>query len=173
MPSKPISIALGALLLLTYLALVRWPAERQVRAKQENLLMAVQDASWGRCKKLISDSYKDHWGWNHDDLVLVMKDLRSQFIVLALTMNESVQTVTDGKRTVVTKLQVSGKPFGLGGTIERRINSLDDPATFTWTKESIWPWSWRLTQIHHPDATVTDGYTPGDLLRLSKGDFDL
>ncbi len=170
--SKPALITIGALLLLVHSALFRWPAERQVRAKQESLLVAVQDASWGRCEKLISSSYQDRWGWNHDDIVLVMKDVRSQFMVLTLTMNEPVQSVAGGVGTVNTGIRVSGRPLGLGSGIQSRLNRVKKPATFTWTKESFWPWSWRLTKIDHSDVDVPETYQPGDLVNLSKGDFN-
>jgi hypothetical protein len=165
--SKANWIVVGAVLLMAYLLVFRWNTNSQLELHQTALIAGIEDNRWGPCEKRISANYEDRWGWKRDDLRLVFQDIRSQFLVLGLHLEDAKWDVAGKKATLTARIRVEGTPFGIGSSIQSMINRESAPMVFKWEKESWQPWSWKLVSMNHPEIEV-DGYEPGDLVRAAK-----
>lgn len=163
--SKSNWIVLGAILFMGYLLFFRWTSAAQLEKQQAALISGVEDNRWGRCEKRISARYEDRWGWKREDLRLVFQDFRSQFLVLGLRLEDPSWDIAGRQATLEARLRIEGTPWGLGASIQSRVNREPAPMIFYWEKESWAPWSWKLVRMNHPEVEVSDSYTPGDLLR--------
>ncbi len=165
--SKTNWIVIGGVLVMTYLLISRWNTQSQLELHQTALIAGIEDNRWGPCKKRISQNYEDRWGWKRDDLKLVFQDIRSQFLVLGLHLEDTRWNVTNNKATLTARIRVGGTPFGIGSSIQSMINRESSPMIFNWEKESWQPWSWKLVSMNHPEIDM-DGYEPGDLVKATK-----
>lgn len=157
-------VVLGVGLMVCLLG-IRWLASGHVEKRQEALIAAIEDGSWGKCEKLISENYADRWGWNRNDLGMVFKDVRSQFLVLSITLEDPDWDITNDRAEVKGRIRLRGRSFGAGAYIEREVNRENEHMSFTWQKESWLPGSWKLVRMHHGELEIPDSYEPGDLLR--------
>ncbi len=77
----------------------------------------------------------------------------------------------DGDAIVITgKLRLDGQG-GIVAPIRRLQHArpfANKPFTFRWRKTGLLPWRWQLDSVHHPDARLPAGYTPGDLRRRTE-----
>jgi hypothetical protein len=168
-PRKPLIIAIAALLVLLigYKAIFTWPAEKQALEKQIKLVAAIESRKWGRVHRLTSENYKDSLGLDREDLLLAFKDLGSQFRSRFELNWEMTGLETDGDAIVITgnmRLDGEGGPFA-PMAIKHAHPYAKTPFTFRWRKSGILPWKWQLESVHHPDARLPEGYSPGDVKR--------
>ncbi len=166
-------IILGTMVLMGNLLFFDWTSRAQLEKRQTALIEGIQDNSWRRCQGVISQRYADRWGWKRDDLRLVFQDVRSQFLVLTLLLENPVWEIAGRKATFKAQLRVRGTPLGMGASVERMINRETEPLFFYWEKESWTPWSWKLVRMNHSEVEIPESYTPGDLLRARNGQFSL
>lgn len=164
-------VVLGTLLAMAYLLFFRWTSSAQLEKAQATLISGIEDNRWSRCKEVVSPTYSDRWGWTRDDLGLVFQDMRSQFLVLTLELQNPVWDIAARKATFKAQLRLRGTPLGVGASIERMVNREVEPMFFYWEKTSWTPWSWKLVRLNHSEVEIPDSYTPGDLLRAREGAF--
>ena len=91
-------------------------------------------------KDFAAADYHDQWGHTPADVVMVTRAVRLQYPDITINAGEPVVN-RDGDIAVVTKR------LTITGAGERRESTF----TFTWRKESLWPWSWKLTKVTAPD----------------------
>lgn len=155
------SLAATALILL-YFVFVHWAPERQVRVKQEQLVLAIAGSDRDTYTALISPVYRDEWNFDRDKLLKAIRQLNRQFISLQATWTPGVQTTSDSTASATGKIQLTGRGNMIGQEAMTRINRLKNPFTFQWKKESWKPWGWRLVRIDQPDLEIPPDYDPDD-----------
>lgn len=143
-----------------------------ISKKQAALITGIEKRSPSRIKRLLSEGYRDRWGFDRQDATEAVVDVGSQFLTLVLTSEEMNVVRVDDRATVTVLLRVGGKPIGPGGSeVTRRLNQLKTPFEFTWEKQSFLPASWRLVQIENVDLPENlYGYEPGDIRRAMQGE---
>ena len=160
-------VTLVLLLVLLVGCFIYWQPARALARKQIELEKSIDSKKTKRFKKLIAESYKDRWNFSADDLAVTMVDIRTQYIILNLQTNESKWSIDGPKATLLVKYRVDGQPkTPAANTITQEANKLKTPMMFTWEKQSILPWSWKLTSFDN--TSIPDdahGYQPGDLTR--------
>lgn len=164
-------ILFAGLVVMAYLLGFRWTSTAQLEKQMNALITGIEDNRWSRSGDRVSERYEDRWGWRKDDLRLVFQDVRSQFLVLGLELENPVWDIAGRKATFKAQLRVRGTPFGLGSSIEGMVNREREPMFFYWEKESWSPWSWRLVKMNHAELEIPESYTPGDLVRARDGQF--
>lgn len=142
--------------------LPRLSSEWQLDRCQQDLFRAIEQRDTRTAWGLVSEEYADHWNFDAAAIRLAMDDVAAQFLTLKITPG-SASWVRSGKTaTHQAVLQLSGKSIGpLGPAILQRATELKAPFEFTWRKEAVWPWSWRLVRVAQPEVEVGEGYTPG------------
>lgn len=163
--SRWVVVSLGLLLML-YLLVFRFNAAAHLEKKQEAFFDAFESGKWEKIEDLLAPDYADQWEWDRNEMLLVLKDVRSQFLGLDVTLRQPAFDVAGDTGTVIGVLHVDGRGFGLADTAAGYVNRLDAPFTFSWRKTSFWPWSWQLVAISHPDMEKPNRYAPGDLIRM-------
>ena len=168
-PRRYIILAAAALLVafISYQAIFKWPAEKQVLAKQEKFIASIESRKWGRVRRLTADEYQDSLGLDHDGLQLALKDAGSQFWTRFELNWEMSELRREGDAIVITgTIRVDGEGGPLVPYVIREARPFaGSPFTFRWSKTGAAPWTWQLESIHHPDASLPDGYRPGDIRR--------
>ncbi len=164
-------IVVAGVALMAYLLLFRWTSSSQLERQQAAVISAIEDNRWSRAGGKVSERYKDRWGWSKDDLGRIFQDLRNQFLVLGIELQNPEWDIAGRRATFKAQLRLRGTPLGLGASIESRVNREAEPMFFYWEKESWLPWSWRLVRLNHAEVEFPDSYTPGDLLRAREGAY--
>lgn len=144
-----------------------------IERKQSAFLETIGNAAWPKCEKLVSEHYADQWKLTRTDLLLVFKDIRSQFLSVAISLRNGSLTIDEGHATYSGFLHLEGRGLGIGAQAQSEIDRLEDPFSFQWDKESILPWSWKLVRVEHPTLEKPEGYQPGDLIKMRDGAMDL
>lgn len=150
--------------------MVHWQPERTVKRQEATLIDAIETKKGARFRRLLSNEYKDRWGFTVDDATNAMLDLRSQFIVLGVIPENEKVVIKGRSATVTSRLTLRGTPIGGGSQVIQEINRLKDPWVFTWKKQSFLPSSWRLVSIDNP--AIPDnvwGYEPGSIRSMMEG----
>jgi len=177
MPRRPIllALALAAILLAVYLFGIRWRAEATVRRNHADFIAAIEDKKWGRIRRLVAPPYGDKWGFDRADVTLAIEDVGSQFVI-NLDFDWTTTSLTrdgDGKTyALVGKGTMRGTGTPLAALIVSQSAAYAaEPFTFTWKKQGLLPWNWKLQKIDHPSLDVPSGYEPGDLRRARAAEF--
>lgn len=92
-----------------------------------------------------------------------MKNLREvfrQYFALTIRTQGSQIDITGNRATVTTNLTVTGTGTGFVEVISSEVNRLPTPWVFTWQKNSVWPWDWRLVHADNAGLTIPGGYLP-------------
>jgi hypothetical protein len=131
---------------------------------QEDFLQRIVKRKRHQALLLTSETYRDVWEFDRNQLELALRDVDSQFLSLQLTPSQETSSYTDGSYLYTARLRLQGQTIGpVGPMMISEANQIQNPFTFHWKKESWWPWSWRLTKIDHPDFRPPNQYTPGML----------
>lgn len=150
--------------------IIHWRPAKTVNRQQATLIDAVESKKGARFRRLLSNEYKDRWGFTVEDATEAMLDVRSQFMTLGITLKEQKIEIAGKRAKIITKFTLGGTPIGGGNEVKRHINGLDTPWEFTWKKQSFLPSSWRLVNIENeaiPDNVW--GYEPGSIRRQMNG----
>ena len=167
-----ILVVLLILVALVVSSFIYWAPEKSVRRKQMALYKAVESKNPARVMRLLSDNYRDRWGFTPKDISESILDARKQFVVMSVQRDETQEVYQiEGSRAIVTtRIRIGGTPSGpAGASVKQQVNRLNKPFIFTWRKESFLPSSWRLVSLEN--ETIPDdvwGYTPGQLSRISE-----
>ncbi len=177
MPRRPFLLALLllAILLAVYLFGFRWRPEATVTRNQAAFIASIENKKWGKCRSLVAPQYGDKWGFNRADLTLALEDVGSQFLI-NLDFEWNTTSLTRGDNgdsyTLVGKGSMRGTGTPLAAIIVGQSAAYAAlPFTFTWKKQSAFPWDWKLQKIDHPSLTIPPGYEPGDLRRAAALSF--
>lgn len=162
---RPILIAgLAVLAGLISLAVVHWSPKRVVERKQAAFIVALEDRSQRKLRRLVSTEYRDRWGFDRDDVITSILDVGGQFFILAVIPSETGFEVEKRSVTVTSRLEISGSGSPIANQAIRTANRLKRPFRFTWRKESFWPGDWNLAELDNPDIPGDlYGYEPGDI----------
>ena len=163
-------IVVGAVVLMGYLLFFRWTSSAQLEKRQAALISGMEDNRWRTCEKRISEEYSDRWGWKRHDLRLVFQDVRSQFLLLSITLEDQEWDVAGKRATLKARVRLGGQPIGFGGAIVDLVNRDPTPVFFLWEKESWTPWSWKLVRMD-VEVEISESYQPGDLVKARRGQF--
>ncbi|MBB5037331.1 hypothetical protein [Prosthecobacter dejongeii] len=127
------------------------PAEKQMLAAQAEFLTALEDRDWDEVKGLLATTYTDAMGHTRETAVEDAQQILSQFISITLqTQNLHFQTQKDQGQTAI-QIRMDGQGLGFGPMVMARVNAMQEPWQFHWHKEGLWPWTWRILRIHHPE----------------------
>lgn len=149
-----------------------WAPRRVVERQHAALIDAIERRSAKRLERLLAADYRDQWDFDRAKAALALSDIGSQFFVLTVTPVESRMESDDGGGIVVRhRVEVQGQGSPIAFEIMRQANRLREPFEFRWSRESFWPWDWRLTGIVQPGLPdELYGYEPGDLRRMMGGE---
>ncbi len=129
-------------------------AERQVLDAQEKLIRAAERRDWEAVKALLADDYTDEAGHDRHLAVDDARQALAHFFTLTIQHEISASTVTGQRAELRAKLRLEGNGAGFSQTVVSTVNHMADPWEFHWRKESAWPWSWRVTRVHHPELAA-------------------
>jgi hypothetical protein len=156
----------GLLLLIIVIPVV-WLAmqwfmapEEQLRQAQLQLIKNMESRSWLSISSTLSDTYLDDWGQDSNTAQNAMRMVLGGFTELRIKQEiQNVEHARSSKSSpelgiVEAMLRVEGQGSGLSDRVMSESERLVSPWMFHWRKEGSWPWSWKLTQIHHDDVNV-------------------
>lgn len=153
-------------LVIVFLVIRHWSAERVVERQQAALVAALERRSPKHLDRLLARDYEDQWEFEREDVKLAAQDIGSQFIILNLVPEAPTYAIADGIAEVTMRFDASGNGSPLAHQIIREANRLESPFLFRWEKQSGWPGDWKLVRIENPDLDgQLRGYRPGDLRR--------
>ena len=117
------------------------PGQR-LKARQEALVEWARDGAPGDfARKFTAADYLDQWHHSAGDIAERVRAAR--FVHPGYTIETAEPDITrSGDMASVTQM-ITIRP-GDGETLEHEFR-------FTWHRESIWPWSWKLRAVHAPD----------------------
>jgi hypothetical protein len=155
----------AALLLLLAVAawltslLTRSP-EQQLRDAQEQLIANLQSRSWFSVANQMSDTYLDDWGQDSSTAHNAMRHVLGGFKALEIGQEFVAFEHAPASKSspalgfVRVHLRVNGDGGPLADMVIAESLRLKEPWFFHWRKEGAWPWSWKLTQVHHDEVSV-------------------
>jgi len=154
-------ICLGVFVLLMggiYLVAFRWSPAAQIRMHQMRLIDAAEHNSRAKLEELISDSYKDQWGFSKKDLLIALRDMRRAFTTVEATPEVIVVHARKEDGAFSTVIRIDGIGYG-AEEVKSEINTITTPFVFHWRKEGPKPWDWGLVRVTN-DGLDLGGYTP-------------
>ncbi len=123
--------------------------QAEVLAAQAALLKKVENRSWGSVKARLADDYRDDYGHDRESAIEDAQTALGGFLSLTIHGElDTLQAVPD-LAMVKMRLRLEGHGLGFSDVVVARLNQLNEPWFFHWHKRGIWPWSWRLVQVHH------------------------
>ncbi len=157
------------LLVLVAILVAMWGLPRlssswHLHHRQAELLTAIEQHQSGRLEQLVSPDYADQWNFTWQQIHSSMEDVSAQFLSLVI-VEADPQWILHGKTADHSaRLTLKGIPATPFGTeMVSRAAKLQQPFTFTWKKESFWPWSWRLIRVANEELHLDSDYRPGML----------
>jgi hypothetical protein len=142
LPASRFGRVLFILFVLLCAALAWWQLDstRLLLAKQKELILwAEQGSPSDFPDDFAAPDYHDQWGHTPQEVAENMRAVRLAY--QKLTVNgDAPQLQRSGDRAVITQ------HITVTGTGERREHDVE----FTWQKQSLWPWSWRLQEVRAP-----------------------
>ncbi len=127
------------------------PAEQQVMAAQMKFITAVEDRDWKEVKSMLADEYTDAVGHDRDNAVGDAEQVLGSFLFLALITETLPFEASADRAGIQMKIQMEGRGLGISPMVMDRVNSMHQPWQFDWHKQGPWPWSWKITRIHHDE----------------------
>ena len=152
-----VRIAAVLLLALALHAAWLWQPERQVRLHQAHFLKAVERRKWDRMAGFIADNYSDQWAHDKGFVTGGSREVFRQFLFLTIEHAVDSCVVEDGSATVRAVVKIGGTGSPVAQYAMAKVNTLGDPFTFRWEKQSWQPWDWQLQRIAHPVLVIPDG----------------
>lgn len=143
-----LGVAAGAIVI--YLVLL-WQPARQVQLHQRHLLRAVEKRNWTAVSGFLSPDYRDRWEHDRETVVEHARQVFGQFLSCNLEGEVRTLQVGNGVGTITTRLTLGGSGSAISQFASQRVNSLQEPFTFTWRQQSWKPWDWILTTVDQPE----------------------
>jgi hypothetical protein len=123
--------------------------QAEVLAAQAALLKKVEKRAWGSVKARLAEDYRDDYGHDRESAIEDAQTAFGGFLSLKIQGElDTLQAVPD-LAMVKMRLRLEGHGLGFSDVVVARLNQLNEPWFFHWHKRGIWPWSWRLVQVHH------------------------
>ena len=121
----------------------------EVLAAQAALLKKVEQRAWGSVNARLAGDYRDDYGHDRESAIEDAQSALGGF--LSLTIHGELDTLQAVPDLAMVKmhLRLEGHGLGFSDVVVARLNQLNEPWFFHWHKRGIWPWSWRLVQVHH------------------------
>ncbi len=142
LPSSKLGRCLLAAVVLLAVAFAWWRLDstRLLLRKQKELVWwAEQGSPADFPDDFAAPDYTDQWGHTPQEVADNVRAARYAWQKLKVAA-EAPQLQRDGDHAVITQ------HITVTGTGERREHDFQ----FTWQKQSLWPWSWRLREVRAP-----------------------
>lgn len=135
-----------------------WQPERQIELHNSHLLAQIEKHNWKAVGAFIGENYQDRWNNNRSQL---LERLPQVFRALGKTTIEtSAVSIRREENRGSLKAKITIKGTGeFADYIQGRVNSLEDPFEFEWTRGATWPWDWKLVSVRNPALEISD-YPP-------------
>ncbi len=105
----------------------------------------------------MADDFADRWGHDKNSALEDAKQVFAQFLFLTIENRTDHCEVHGTEATTRTKVKISGQGGAVTQIVMERVNSLQEPFTFTWRKAGSAPWNWQLTHIDQPELNIDAG----------------
>lgn len=131
--------------------------ERQVLDAQEKLIRAVERRDWEAVKAMLTRDYSDEAGYDRETAVDDGRQALAHFFTLTIAQQVVENRTVDGRAELRAMLRLDGNGAGFSQTVVSTVNGMTTPWVFHWRKEGAWPWSWRVSCIHHEELAARAG----------------
>jgi hypothetical protein len=131
-----------------------WQPERQVRLHTSQFLKKVERRNWPAAKEMMAEGYTDRWEHSKTSAIDDAKQVFSQFLFVTVENRTDACNMRDKEATTHTRVKISGNGGAVAQMVMTRVNSLQQPFTFTWRKAGSAPWRWELTHIDQPELNI-------------------
>ncbi len=120
--------------------------------KFARLVRAVEKGDKNRFASLVSDDYRDDWGFAKADLVDAVERMREHFVFLQIDHDSTEVRVSGNEGVISTHFQLSGRGGPLAQVVIDRANEIQTPTELRWHRPSWRPWHWVLVSVRQPEA---------------------
>lgn len=155
---RPLTVLAGILAALVVAAAVfllpRLDAAKMLDRRWDGIVADIEGQSWGGVLGALDPEYRDAWGFGEEEAVGGLRLARQTFTRIDITL-ESRRVAIDGLTATTTALvRIDGEGNAGSTVIQRRVNGLVEPWTFTWRRSAWRPWSWQLVRTEHPSLQM-------------------
>jgi hypothetical protein len=136
--------------------------EAQAEKRKERFRQAIETKNVSKVMGMVSDAYRDQWGFGPDELRRVFNDITAQFLTVRITFSD--ESLERRGREIIFKARarVDGQPLTPIGSMMSSVTAQQrEPFVMTWRKEGWWPWTWRLAHVANAGLELPDDYRPG------------
>ncbi len=139
---SPRSIAILCLgLILLAVGIYEMTPGQRLKARQEALVEWARDGAPGDfARKFAAADYVDQWHHSAGDIAERVRAAR--FVHRGYTIGVAEPDISRSGDTATVTQEITIRP-GDGETLEHEFQ-------FTWHRETIWPWSWKLRAVKAP-----------------------
>lgn len=123
----------------------------QLAKAERDVFTALERARRSLLEKRLDPAYADQWGLRREEAVDKAMEMSRQFLTVTITATPVESTREGTEATRVARIRLEGRGGGAAPIILRRVNALEAPFTFHWTRDPWKPWSWRLTEVSNPE----------------------
>lgn len=134
-----------------------WQPERQVRLHTSHFLKKVERRNWAATKEMMAADFTDRWEHNKASAIEDAQMVFSQFVFVTIENRTESCDMAAPTATAHTRVKMSGNGGGVAQLVMSRVNSLQQPFTFTWRKVGSAPWHWELTRVDQPELSIDPG----------------
>lgn len=131
-----------------------WQPERQVRLHTSHFLKKVERRNFQAAGKMMAADFHDRWEHDRSSALEDAHQVFSQFVFVTIENRTESCDMREGEATAHTRVKISGNGGGVAQLVMSRVNSLQQPFTFTWRKVGSAPWQWELTRIDQPELNI-------------------
>ena len=131
-----------------------WQPERQVRLHTSHFLKKVERRNWAAAKEFVAEDFADRWGHDKNSAMEDARQVFAQFLFVTIENRTDACDMHEREATTHTRVKISGNGGGVAQLVMDRVNSLQQPFTFTWRKVGSAPWNWELTHIDQPELNI-------------------
>ena len=152
----------GILFLICVWIILGWAPEAQVLSKTEALLEATSERNWDQVGRMVSEGYRDDWGFDRGSFLSVAAEAGRQFFVLDIRADGKpvVRNAGDGRMIWSGRIRFAGRGNALGEAMLSRASFLREEFELTWRQESWKPWDWKLVFVGQPELRFDAGWLP-------------
>ena len=134
-----------------------WQPERQVRLHTSHFLKKVERRNWAAAKEMMAADFTDRWEHNKASAIEDAQMVFSQFVFVTIENRTTRCLIYPPEGFADTKVKISGNGGGVAQLVMSRVNSLQEPFTFTWRKMGSAPWQWELIRVDQPELNIDAG----------------
>ncbi|MEO8205461.1 MAG: hypothetical protein ABI615_04720 [Chthoniobacterales bacterium] len=127
---------------------------RRLDSAFKGMLRQVEKRNWENVKERIAPDYHDRWGFTRDSLTTNMREGFRQFFTLGIKTKNGEVSVQGDRGRVKAGIALSGRGTGVAEYIGECVNSLQEPFTFVFRKQSWKPWDWKLESVEQPELPL-------------------